>query len=118
MSRSSESVNRQSERSHILLLKCCSGVIFQCNFHAFDLQLDTVNWQLSLQIAQKSKCKQKRPSAVFELGIKDSNTQVTGSVFDRVVGVVHLFSDLSVSFLYYYGIQTCTVDLIFALISH
>lgn len=40
------------------------------------LQLETINWQLSLEIAQKSKSKQKTPRAVFDLGIKDTATQV------------------------------------------
>lgn len=39
-------------------------------------QLETINWQLSLQIAQKSKSKQKKPCATFELGIKDNQKQV------------------------------------------
>ncbi|KAF6017042.1 COMMD10 [Bugula neritina] len=51
-------------------------------------QLETINWQLSLQIAQKSKTKQKTPRAVFELGIKDSSKQeITLLIFANTANV-------------------------------
>ncbi|KAL3867481.1 hypothetical protein ACJMK2_044683 [Sinanodonta woodiana] len=38
-------------------------------------QLEDINWRLNLQMAQASKTKMKLPNAMFELGVKDENTQ-------------------------------------------
>ncbi|XP_013414424.1 COMM domain-containing protein 10 [Lingula anatina] len=37
-------------------------------------QLEDVNWRLNLQMAQANKAKMKLPTAMFELGIKDENS--------------------------------------------
>ncbi|XP_041366953.1 COMM domain-containing protein 10-like [Gigantopelta aegis] len=38
-------------------------------------QLEDVNWRLNLQMAQANKSKLKIPNALFELGVKDQNTE-------------------------------------------
>ncbi|XP_062583173.1 COMM domain-containing protein 10-like, partial [Saccostrea cucullata] len=37
--------------------------------------LEDINWRLNLQMAQSTKAKMKLPNAMFELGVKDENSE-------------------------------------------
>ncbi|KAI0208419.1 COMM domain-containing protein 10 [Lamellibrachia satsuma] len=43
-------------------------------------QLEEINWRLSLQMGQATQSKMKLPNAMFELTVKDDNTQVKDKV--------------------------------------
>ena len=63
------------------------------------LQLEDVNWRLNLQMAQANKSKLKIPNALFELGVKDQNTEVT--VFNSGINLN--------STCFWNTINTCTI---------